>query len=99
MLLWDEKFNMGKGGYVRLIGWVSCHGHIMGTVIDSFDAECNTNWPKYPRPWSTEHVYIKNLEGRKLVDISVCKRPFEILTREQYRAQYEAWVQANPIAL
>lgn len=91
MLVYDEKFEMGKGGYVRLIGWVSCADHLIGTVVDSFDNEGNSKWEGTPRPWSTEHVYIKDLPGRKLVSIDTCELPVEILTRAQYHEKYDAW--------
>ena len=97
ILLWDTKFNMGKGGYVRLIGWVACGGSLVGTVVDSFDAEGNSNWVKRPRPHSTEHVYLMNLDGRKIEDIHTCEIPVEVMTREEYNAKYEAFLQANPV--
>lgn len=86
--IWDDNFNDGKGGYARVIGWVSCHDHIFGTVIDSFDDDGKSIWVPRPHPWSVEHVYCTKLSGRKIDDFSTCRLEIEILTREEFEAKY-----------
>ena len=89
VLLEDSKFNLGKGGFVRLIGWIACDNSLMGTVIDSFDAEGNSNWVKYPRPFSTEHVYLPKLHGRRICNCKLFEGDISIMTLDEFKAQYE----------
>ena len=89
VVLWDDKFNFGEGGYVRIVGFI-CGNVVFGTVIDSFDADRQSRWERFPRPYSTEHTYILDLRGRKIDEIRVSDFEVEVMTREEYAAQSDA---------